>query len=67
MAKDKKIKVVKQGGDGMFGVVYFMTVIGAAVYFVQQSEDFWGFIGALLQGLVWPAFLIHDVLEGLGV
>jgi hypothetical protein len=46
-----------------FGGMYFLTIIGAAVYFVQNSEGFWGFILALLQALVWPAFVVHRTLE----
>lgn len=61
MAKDKKDRVVNKGG-GPFGGVYFLTIIGAAVYFVQHSDGFWGFILAILKGIVWPAFVIHSVL-----
>lgn len=62
MAKDTK------GGNGMakngpFGGAFFVTYVGAAVYFVQQSEGFWGLILALLKALVWPGFLIHRVFE----
>lgn len=61
MAKGKKEKVVNKSG-GSFGGVYFLTIIGAAVYFVQHSAGFWGFILAILKGIVWPAFVIHSVL-----
>lgn len=58
MAKDK-IKVVNKGGP--FGGVYFLAFIGAAVYFVQNSVGFWGFILAVLKAAVWPAYLIHQI------
>lgn len=61
MSKDKTVKIVKQGG-GPMGGVYFVTVIGAAVYFVQNSVGFGGFILALLKALVWPAFVVYEVL-----
>lgn len=61
MVKDSKVKVVNKGG-GPFGGVYFLTIIGAAVYFVQHSVGFWGFILAILKGIVWPAFVVHSVL-----
>ena len=68
MAKNNKsTKVINKGGDGMFGVAYFMAVIGAAVYFVQASAGFWGFILALLKALVWPAFIIYEVLGLLNI
>lgn len=57
MARGKdSVKVVNQGG---FGGAYFVAMVGAAVYFVQDSAGFWGFILAVLKALVWPAFLIH--------
>ncbi len=67
MAKSEKnfIKVVKE--DGSMGFVLFMAWMGALVYFVQQSEGFWGFILAVLKAIVWPAFLVHNGLDALGV
>lgn len=58
MAKDKKI--VK--GSDTFGFVYFLSIIGAIVYFVQNSEGFWGFIWAVIKGFIWPAFATHEIL-----
>ncbi len=66
MVKDKSIKVINKGG-GPFGGVYFLTIIGAVVYFVQQSAGFWGFILAVLKGIVWPAFVVHEVLGLLNI
>jgi hypothetical protein len=65
MAKDKNVKVVEKGAP--FGGVYLVTFIGAAVYFVQNSEGFWGFVLAILQALVWPGFVVYHVLQMLGV
>ena len=59
MAKSNKVRVINQGPGGF---VYFLTIIGAAVYFVQHSAGFWGIILALLKSLVWPAFVMHQVL-----
>lgn len=62
MSKDvNRVKVVNKGGP--FGGAYLLTFIGAAVYFVQQSAGFWGFVGAILKAFVWPAFFIHRVFE----
>lgn len=65
MSKEKTVKVINKGGPA--GGVFFVTYIGAAVYFVQVSEGFWGFILALLKAAVWPAFLVHRVLEVLHI
>ena len=58
---------VKVSNHGPFGGAYFLTVIGAAVYFVQQSHGFGEFLIALLKALVWPAFVMHRALELLGM
>lgn len=54
----------KSGGGG--DAVYGLGMIGAAVYYVQQADGFWPVIGALLKALVWPAFVIYDLLKHLG-
>lgn len=56
----EKVRVVKQGTQ--LGGLYFITFIGAAVYFVHQSHGFWGFIYALLKACVWPAITLYRVL-----
>jgi hypothetical protein len=43
--------------------IYFMGIIGSAIYFVSNVDGFWNIILALLKSLVWPAFLIHRVFE----
>lgn len=58
--ENKSVKVINRGGP--LGGAYFITYIGAAVYFVQHSIGFWGFILALLKAAVWPAYVIHSVL-----
>jgi len=52
---------------GPLGFVFFVAFIGAAVYFIQQSQGFWGFIGAIFQAMVWPGFLVYHGLQALGV
>lgn len=56
----KKQTVVKSGGAGG---AYFLGMIGAAVYYLNVSFDFWPSIVALLKALVWPAFLVHYILS----
>ena len=51
------------GGSGILGAAYFMAFIGAAVYYIKQTDTFWhGFIG-FLKAIVWPAMLIFDLLK----
>jgi hypothetical protein len=52
-------------GEGPLGFIFLLAFIGAAVYFVERASGFWGVILALLEAVVWPAFVIHAVLQGL--
>lgn len=63
MAKSENnfIKVVKK--DHPVSFVFFTMYIGAAVYFVGNTDGFWNIILALLKAIVWPAFLINRVFE----
>lgn len=46
-----------------WGWFFFLAYIGAAIYFIEHNEGFWGFILGLLQAAVWPAFLIYHLLS----
>jgi hypothetical protein len=49
--------------NGILGGAYFLTIIGAAIYFVQHSSGFWGALIGVLQALVWPVVVMYKVLE----
>lgn len=49
------------------GFVLFVSYVGAVVYFFDQQPDFWGFILALIKGIVWPAFVVFHGMLALGV
>jgi len=66
MAEPKKRnikKVVVKGGGGAAGPIYGLGIIGAAVYYIQQAEGFWPVVWALIKALIWPAFLVYDLLR----
>lgn len=55
----------KRSNDG-FGMGYFLGFIGSAVYYISIAESFGqGFIG-FLKAIVWPAFLVFDLLKFIG-
>lgn len=59
------IKVTKNEGVG--GFFAFLAYIGAAIYFIQQSNGgFWEVILGLLQAIVWPVYFIFHLLKFLG-
>ena len=45
------------------GVAYFLATIGAAVYWVQQANGVGQIVVALLKSLVWPSFLVYELLK----
>ena len=63
MTKGDKSLVKITHEHGPSGFVFFAAFIGAAVYFVQHSQGFWGFIVAVLQAIVWPGFVVYHVLD----
>lgn len=60
MSKYSKTNVVYDHGP--LGWIFLMAYIGAAVYFVQQSSGFWGFVLGLLKAAVWPAYVLFHAL-----
>ncbi len=47
------------GGD----VVYGLGLIGALVFYIQQAEGFWQGVLGILKAIVWPAFLVYELLK----
>ena len=55
-----------EGITGCGGCVYFLGLIGAAVYYISTTTGFWNGIIGLLKAIVWPAFLVFEVLKFVG-
>ena len=47
--------------------VYGLGLIGAAVYYIQVATGFWAGVIGLLKAIVWPAFLVYEVLKHLAI
>ncbi|MCL5009227.1 MAG: hypothetical protein M1400_02700 [Patescibacteria group bacterium] len=45
------------------GGAYGLAFLGAAVYYIQNSQTFWMGVVGVLKALVWPAFLIYEMLK----
>ena len=52
---------------GMFGGAYFLSFIGAAVYYIQHSAGFWGGVAGFFKAMVWPALVTYKVFGMLGM
>jgi hypothetical protein len=63
MKKKMKGCDMHHGGSG---AVYGLGFIGSAIYFISTATGFWMGVLGLLKALVWPAFLIFDLLKYIG-
>jgi len=58
---EMRCNIYSRGGCG--GCAYFLGFIGAAVYYIQAATSFWGGVLGFLKALVWPAFLVFELLK----
>ena len=66
MAADRAYGTVQSRGGGSgkgLGGAYFLTIIGAAIYFIHLSTGFWSGVVGLLKAFIWPLFVTYRVLE----
>ncbi|WP_430966796.1 hypothetical protein [Spongiimicrobium sp. 2-473A-2-J] len=56
--------IIKHQGTS---IIYGLGFIGAAVYYVQMATGFWAGVLGILKALVWPAFLVYEILAHLGM
>ena len=38
-------------------------LIGALIFYVQQADGFWSGVLGILKAIVWPAFVVYDLLK----
>lgn len=48
------------------GSIYGIGFIGAVIYYISTATDFWMGLLGFLKALVWPAFLVYELLNSLG-
>ena len=46
--------------------LYFVGMVGAAVYYIGAAAGFGAGLVGFLKALVWPAFLVYEALKALG-
>jgi hypothetical protein len=54
-------------GNGCGGCFYGLGFVGTAVYYISTATGFWVGVLGLLKALVWPAFVVYEVLKFVGV
>ena len=56
-------------GHGSYGTgcfAYMLGFIGAAIYYISISTGFWSGVLGFLKAIIWPLFLVLEVLKFLG-
>ncbi|MFC1787402.1 hypothetical protein ACFLY8_05170 [Halobacteriota archaeon] len=48
------------------GFIWVLGFIGAAVYYIGQATTLWTGVIGFLKAMVWPAFLVYELLKYLG-
>jgi hypothetical protein len=41
-------------------------IFEALVYFWQQADSFWLYVGSFFKALFWPALMVYEVFDALG-
>jgi len=49
------------------GGIYCLGTIGAAIYYISTAAGFWAGVLGLLKALVWPAFMVYEMMKFLGM
>jgi hypothetical protein len=49
------------GGNAVYG----LGLIGALIYYIRAADGFWPGVLGVFKAIVWPAFLVYDLLRSL--
>lgn len=45
------------------GAIYGLGFVGAAIYYISMATGFWVGVLGVLKALIWPAFLVFELLK----
>ena len=60
-----KCNCKRVSGDG--SGVYCFGMIGALVYYISTATGFWDGVWGVIKALLWPAFVVFDLMKFLGM
>jgi hypothetical protein len=55
--------MANRASGGISGGAYFIAIVGAAVYFIQQAHSFGDGLLGVLKAIVWPGVLLYELLK----
>jgi len=47
------------------GGIYGLGFLGAAIFYISTATSFWIGVLGILKAIVWPAFLVFELLKSL--
>jgi len=48
------------------GGIYGLGFLGAAIYYISTASGFWVGVLGVLKAIVWPAFIVYNLLKYFG-
>ena len=67
MEKEKKCNKMTCDANTCSGLAYFLGFIGAVVYYISIATSFCAGVLGFLKAIVFPAFLVYEVLKFVGM
>lgn len=52
---------------GNASTVYGLGVIGALIYFISNASGFVSILLGILKAILWPAFIVFNLLKSMGL
>lgn len=61
------VLVKEHSNQAQSAAIYGLGFIGAVVYYISVAPTFWMGLLGVLKAMVWPAFLVYDLMKFLGM
>lgn len=58
---------VSHACGGCTSAAYGLGFLGSAVYYISTATGFWVGVWGVIKALVWPAFLVYEVMKFIGM
>jgi hypothetical protein len=72
--KKKSVKAKKMSCENKMGcsgacggAIYGLGFIGALVYYISTATGFWNGAFGVIKALLWPAFVVFELMKSLGM
>jgi len=49
------------------GCIYGLGFLGSVIYYISTATGFWVGVLGILKSIVWPAFLVFEIMKYLGM